>query len=126
MGHNLHTFAALSAILCATTMFYISTSNKASSLENQKFWIEEFSKWSVAQKRLYSTPEEINHRMTQFQKSYKKVQSLKKLVDYEVTLGPFADLSEEEFFAQKTGLIASKTPQQDYVPKEVIKNLISI
>lgn len=99
---------ALGAGLLAAALFknLKPTDTKiGNSLQNDQI-IEKFYKWAVSQRRLYASPSEMQHPIQVFENSLKEVERLKETVTWEVGLGQFADMTDEEFIAKKTGLMS--------------------
>ena len=68
-----------------------------------------FLKWTQRQNKLYLSPSEYAHRLTVFAENYETVRKwrLNYSRTYELGLGVFADLSDEEFGA-KFGMVSQE------------------
>lgn len=83
----------------------VKTRRSAFDLGENDELAAEFSKWTEEENKTYLTPAEKNFRLKVFEESNRLVESLKTSgTGFEVTLGKFADLTNEEFLAQRTGL----------------------
>ena len=89
------------ALLAASSVYFNQDVSSSLNSDIPSEVIVAFDQWKLAQKRLYSTPQEQNHRLSVFYENYKIVEEVNsKKLSYTYGLNAFSDLSDEEFMAK--------------------------
>ena len=90
---------AMIAVVAAGAIYQFKSSSSVNEIPQEV--VLAFSNWTVAQKKLYASPEEHSHRLSVFYTNHVKVEEHnKKNLSYQQKLNDFADLSHEEFVAR--------------------------
>ena len=89
------------ALLAASSVYFNQDVSSSLNSDIPSEVIVAFDQWKLTHKRLYSTPQEQNHRLSVFYENYKLVEEVNsKKLSYTYGLNAFSDMSSEEFQAK--------------------------
>ena len=74
-----------------------------------------FTAWSMGQNKIYSSPAEKNYRRNVFAFNFEKINQMNKVFSHKSAINKFADLTEDEFVSQYTGLRYTGTEERSAI-----------